>query len=201
MTFLFGVFYDPTDPISTHTGCFIKNGNFKIEGWWGKNRSSTCKLSSRKMLDCWKMLNILILIAFYGTIVVILAWGQTVSVPPHCAQKPNTPLSNEEQVWDVRGIGIREPEKDLKWRMQFLLHFGDSFQSNVTFAGHWNSLGQQCRTSQIHGLWKRNAPTGRAVPPRMSPESASNFRGSWSLFQSYFKRLYHLRFDASLSFI
>ena len=54
-------------------------------------------------------------------------------MPPHRAQKPNTPLSNEEQVWDVRGIGIREPEKDLKWRMQFLLHFGDSFQSNVTF--------------------------------------------------------------------
>ena len=76
------------------------------------------------------------------------------SVSPHRAQKPNTPLSDEEQVWDVRSIGIREPEKDLKWRMQFLLHFGDSFQSNVTFAGPWNSLGQQCRTSQIHGLWK-----------------------------------------------
>ena len=30
---------------------------------------------------------------------------------PYRAQKPNTPLSNKEQVWDVRGIGIREPEK------------------------------------------------------------------------------------------
>ena len=33
---------------------------------------------------------------------------------PHRTQKPNTPLSDEEQVWDVTGIGIREPEKDLK---------------------------------------------------------------------------------------
>ena len=32
---------------------------------------------------------------------------------PYRTQKPNTPLSDEEQVWDVSGIGIREPEKDL----------------------------------------------------------------------------------------
>ena len=31
---------------------------------------------------------------------------------PH--PKHNTSLSDEEQVWDVSGIGIREPEKDLK---------------------------------------------------------------------------------------
>ena len=110
------------------------------------------------------------------------------SVPPHRAQKPNTPLSNEEQVWDVRGTGIREPEKDLKWRMQFLLHFGDSFQSNVTFAGPWNSLGQQCRTSQIHGLWKRNAPTDRAAPPRMRSESASNLRGIMKPFSKILQK-------------
>ena len=116
------------------------------------------------------------------------------SVSPHRAQKPNTPLSNEEQVWDVRGIGIREPEKDLKWRMQFLLHFGDSFQSNVTFAGPWNSLGQQCRTSQIHGLWKRNAPTGRAAPPRTSPESASNFRGIMKPFSKILQKTFPFAF-------
>ena len=133
-------------------------------------------------------MDILILIAFYGTIVVILASGQPMSVSPHRARKHNTPLSNEEQVWDMRGIGIREPEKDLKWRMQFLLHFGDSFQSNVTFAGPWNSLGQQCRTSQTRGLWKRNAPTGRAAPPRTSPESASNFRGIMKPFSKIIQK-------------
>ena len=82
------------------------------------------------------------------------------SVSPHRAQKPNTPLSNEEQVWDVRGIGIREPEKDLKWMMQFLLHFGDSFQSNVTFAGPWNCLGQQ------YSEFTNNVPL---TPPAIRP--------------------------------
>ena len=33
---------------------------------------------------------------------------------PYRTQKPNTPLSDEEQVWDVSSIEIREPEKDLK---------------------------------------------------------------------------------------
>ena len=72
--------------------------------------------------------------------------------------------------------------------MQFLLHFGDSFQSNVTFAGPWNSLGQQCRISQIHGLWKRNAPTGWAAPPRTSPESESNFRGIMKHFSKILQK-------------
>ena len=137
---------------------------------------------------CWKMVDILILIAFYGTIVVILASGQPMSVSPHRARKHNTPLSNEEQVWDMRGIGIREPEKDLKWRMQFLLHFGDSFKAMSPSLDPGTVWGNSAELRQTRGLWKRNAPTGRAAPPRTSPESASNFRGIMKPFSKIIQK-------------
>ena len=37
--------------------------------------------------------------------------------------------------------------------------------------------GNSARLRRLHGLRKRNAPGGRAPPPRTNPERASNFRG------------------------
>ena len=150
---------------------------------------------------CWKMLDILILIAFYGTLVVILAWGQAVSVSPYRTRKPNTPLSNEEQVWDVRGIGIWEPEKYLKWRSSFCLTLETVFKAmspSLDPGTVWSNSAELRKFIDCGREMPR--PAGRHLLGRaLKVHRISG--GSWSLFQRYFKRLYHLRFDALLSFI
>ena len=145
---------------------------------------------------------LLILMAFYGTIVAIYAWGQTMPGLPYRTQKPNTPLSDEEQVWDVSGIGIREPEKDLKWRIQFQLPFGDSFQSKVTFAWPWSTWRQQCRTSQTSWT-KEGKCLGRpGATSADKPWKGVELQGvSCCRFRRWFERLKQLRFGGSLSFI
>ena len=62
--------------------------------------------------------------------------------------------------------------------------------------------GNSAGLRRLHGLGKRNAPGGRAPPPRTNPERASNFWGvSCCRFRRSFERLKHLRFGGSLSFI
>ena len=119
---------------------------------------------------------------------------------PH--PKHNTPLSDEEQVWDVSGIVIGEPEKDLKWRIQFQLHFGDSFQSKVTFAWPWSSWRQQCRTSQTSWTKEEKCSGRPDATSADKPWKGVERRGvTCCRFRSWFEKLKHLRFGGSLSFI
>ena len=121
---------------------------------------------------------------------------------PYRTQKPNTPLSDEEQVWDVIGIGIREPEKDPSEGYSFSFPLETVFKVRSPLLDPGAVEGNGAGLRRLHGLRKRIAPGGRAPPPRTNPERASNFRGvSCCRFRRWFERLKHLRFDDSLTFI
>ena len=100
---------------------------------------------------------------------------------PHRDQKPYTPLSNKGQVWDMRGIGIREPEKRaqvVKWKIKVQLFLGDNFRKQC----HLRLTLQQLRATvqNFANSWteEEKCPGRPGYTPAEEPRKCIELQGS-----------------------